>query len=524
MRRAYLFIIILLSLAGGAITIYSTAAGPWGYSDPVEYISTASSILHGKGLGYYEGDAVFQTIALHPPFYSLVLSLVGLGGADLVAAARWLNLSAFAASIFTAGWVFWRFSRTPVLGVAASALMLFFPPMATAFSSAYSEPIFIFVFMAGGLCLLCYLRKENKILFILSALVLGMAPFTRYAGTAMLAAGILAVFFHASGKLLSRLKKSLLFGLIGSLPLALWLGFVYFSRDQTLGGRTVRMDWGSLANRFQDFRGILIDTIWKWIPFQTDPIALRYPWRLLLLVIACLLTVVLTFLAVRRLSKKGEGAGGAALFTYFGFSGAAYLAVVAGTYLFTNPTIDIDNRILLPLFVCVVMGILAAGALWEPAWLTGHRRWLQALPWAVVVLCCWWYFPQSLNIIKNLHQGSGLTAYKWKNAALIQAVRDLPVGQSVISNDWELLMLWTQRPIRQFWNTFSSLPTGAIESGQIRTAQSSFCEKGAAVAVFNDYSMQYASRYEVSPYQVPDLFTGLRVYGQYPEGTIYLCP
>ena len=45
--------ILLLSVAGAAIAIYTTANGPWGYTDPVVYISTARSLDRGQGLVYY---------------------------------------------------------------------------------------------------------------------------------------------------------------------------------------------------------------------------------------------------------------------------------------------------------------------------------------------------------------------------------------------------------------------------------------------------------------------------------------
>lgn len=111
MIRIYLGIIILLGITGGGLAIYNSANGPWGYSDPVEYISTAYSILHGHGLGYYEGDAQFVFTTIHPPFYSVMLSVIGLTGINLVVAARWLNVLSLVATIFIAGWIFLHFSR-----------------------------------------------------------------------------------------------------------------------------------------------------------------------------------------------------------------------------------------------------------------------------------------------------------------------------------------------------------------------------------------------------------------------------
>ena len=181
--------ILLISIAGAAIAIYTTANGPWGYTDPVVYISTARSLDRGQGLVYYEADAAFRPITIEPPFYSIALGAIGLFGVNLVVATRWLNIAAFVASIFIAGWIFYRYSRVPALGIVASALMCIFPYMVWMFGSAYSEPLFVLTFLAGGWGLLAYLQKEKPGLLVLSALLIGLIPVTRYAGIAMVLAG-----------------------------------------------------------------------------------------------------------------------------------------------------------------------------------------------------------------------------------------------------------------------------------------------------------------------------------------------
>ena len=125
------------------------------------YISTARSLDRGQGLVYYEADAAFRPITIEPPFYSIALGAIGLLRVNLVAAARWLNIFAFVASIFIAGWIFYRYSRVPALGIVASALMCAFPYMVWMFGSAYSEPLFVLLFLAGGWGLLAYLQKEK---------------------------------------------------------------------------------------------------------------------------------------------------------------------------------------------------------------------------------------------------------------------------------------------------------------------------------------------------------------------------
>ena len=521
--------IILLSVVGGGIAVYTTANGPWGYSDPVVYISTARSLDRGQGLVYYEADAAFRSITIEPPFYPIVLSGIGLFKVNLVVAARWLNIFAFIASIFMAGWIFYRYSRVPALGIVASALLCAFPYMLVMFSSAYSEPLFILLFLSGGLGLLAYLQAEKTSLLLLSALLIGLIPLTRYAGIAMILAGGASILLLASVKPWVRIRRAVLFAAVASLPILLWLAWIYFSTAHSVGGRSLSLNLQGWSAQFQDFRGIFMDTVWKWVPFQSHEMLLRYRLRFTLMGVGLAVILALVLLAVRRLRKNPEGTrnSGLQIFSFFGLSSLIFLAVLLVTYLFTRPTIDVDNRMLLPLFVGSVMSIYSAFALWQAAWFRGKLRVLQSLPWLIAVLCVAWYYPQTRQQVKFYHAGDGLTAYAWDRSATIQAVRALPASQAVISNDWELLQLWTGRPIYGFWNTFPSKPP--IQAGAYGTVpgdpvQSVFCKQGAALVIFADFPSQFRSQVgDVSAAQIPDLFAGLHVYGSYPDGKIYLC-
>ena len=520
--------ILLLSVAGAAIAIYTTANGPWGYTDPVVYISTARSLDRGQGLVYYEADAAFRPITIEPPFYSIALSAIGLFKVNLVVAARWLNIFAFMASIFIAGWIFYRYSRVPALGIVASALMCAFPYMVWMFGSAYSEPLFVLMFLSGGWGLLAYLQKEKPALLLLSALLIGLIPATRYAGIAMVLAGGGSVLLLASGKTWARIKKAILFTLLASLPILLWLIWIYFSTAHSVGGRSLGLSLHGLSAQFQGFRGIFMDTVWKWVPFQSHGTLLGYRLRFFLMGVILVGLLGVSILAERRIKKDsadGTSSSGIRIFTFFGLSSVFFVGILILTYLFTHPTIDVDNRMLLPLYVGSVMSFYAAWAVWQSAWFKGKLRLLQVLPWLIALVCVAWYVPQARDEAQYFHAGDGLTAYGWNRSDIIKAVRALPANQPVISNDWELLQLWTGRPIYGFWNTFPSNPpiqTTAYGSVSGDRVQVIFCQKGAALVIVNDFSGQFQTQVGKAT-DDQRLFTGLTVYGTYADGKIYLC-
>ena len=208
-KHLILAVIILLSILGGCHRHLCHGKWPLGYNDPVEYIATARSLDAGQGLGYVQGHGRFSPIRIHPPFYSLLMAAIGLFKGNLIVASRWLNISAFVASIFLAGWIFYRYSRAPALGILTSALLLTFPNMIWMYSSAYSEPLFILLIVSGGLCLVAYLHRERLSLLVTSAILIGLIALTRYAGIAMIMAGAMGVLLFASGENLGPYQESI---------------------------------------------------------------------------------------------------------------------------------------------------------------------------------------------------------------------------------------------------------------------------------------------------------------------------
>jgi heme/copper-type cytochrome/quinol oxidase subunit 4 len=249
--------------------------------------------------------------------------------------------------------------------------------------------------------------------------------------------------------------------------------------------------------------------------------------RFLIFAVGLIATIALTLLADRRIQKKETSEQDMAIFTYFGLSVLSYLVVLIATFLFTKPTIDINDRTLLPWFVCLIMGMLAAFSIWQSTWFAKHRGLLGIIPWLGLTLCLYWYIPQTQEMIKFFHGSDGLTAYHWDRSETIQAVRSLPVSTPIISNDWELLLLWTERPIHGFWNSFpaESPITSEYWMDKKVLVATKVCEQRAALVIFNDFYTQFRNQVgDADEIQVEGLFADLSIYGKYADGTIFLCP
>ena len=530
LNKKYIIILIaVISLFGGAMIFFSTQNGPWGYSDSAVYISSARGILNGDGLGYFEGNAKFNQLTIFAPFTSLLLGFIGLFNIDLIGGMRWISIISFTFSIFISGLIFLRFSHTPVLGIFSSILMCIFPHMIRMFSSTMSEPLFILLFMISGICLLEYLKTNKSWTFILCVVILGLVPITRYVGISVLVSATLMILLFSNGNLYRRFKKTILFGFLAIIPTIVWFVRLYFIKADSVVTREVSQSIGGLSEKFQQFRGLLFDNIWEWIPFVSNITSFSYRYRLIVIFLLFAIFITLSVIALCRLDKnepKPLTPNDKEIFIFFELNCVLVITILLITFLFTEPGIDIDGRILLPLFVSMVIAALSGFSLWYQFILTGKYIWSRKLFLVVIILSMLWYLPQSYRQVLVVKNSITTTSFLWENSETVMAIRSLPKDQPVISNDWELLMLWTNRPVYGFWNFFPTDPVQTSIYGQNINdpVQRVFCEQGAALVIFHDFNTQADNYLPNSDEDISDiLFSDIIVYGEYQDGTIYFC-
>ena len=524
----YAILIGLLSLFGAWIIFYGTALSPWGGSDSVEYLVSARNMLRGIGIGYYSPTGIFYWISLHPPFYSIILGAVSLPGLDLIDAARWLNIVLFSLTIGLTGLLFWRHSTSPAFSLLAGLLIMAFPQMLVMSTAVMSEPLFIFLCILHGLLLILYFRSGRIRFLLLAALVAGLAALARYIGISLIAAGTVSVFLFCREKWAGRLKQSVLYFVLACLPLAAWFGWSYFGANHSMAGRS-SLGLRGILGRLQPFRLAMVNTLWGWMPLQDKLAKIPYREQLTFLVLVLLVVAVLTIFAYRRSAHKmavQETRGDLYILGIFGIFSLAYMAFLAFTTAFTSLPPDIDDRMLLPLYVSNAIALLAAFSLWGQSWLSGHWGWLKIIPWLVAALFLFQYAPESTAFLSSQHVDPGLRA--WENNSIVAAVRELPKDIPVISTRPNILLLWADRPAYPLTMDFS--PAFLSQSGPYGTdpqdsLQKLFHENGAAFVDFNDLSPQFIQTYgKNSVPRLNLLIKGLVVYRQTPDAIIYFYP
>jgi 4-amino-4-deoxy-L-arabinose transferase-like glycosyltransferase len=523
-----------LSLIGGGMAIYSSANGPWGYQDAATYIITARNFLRGIGLGYFSPNGSFHVWTLKPPVYSVLLGLIGRFGIDLVAASRWSSILLFAAIVFLGGLTLVQFGGSVELSLPTACLLLVFPTMVRMAGSAMSEPLFVFLLLASIFCLLGTFQRRSGLWLILAAVATGLLPMTRYIGIAMIPVGVIGILIFFPGSWWQRFWRAALFGIIASLPILVWEGWVYLRVDHSLAGRTVALDWGTMSAQLVQFYLPATRYVMSWVPLGDRFLTLRFRVRYGLILLGLVVLVVATLLATRRSGRTMHGMradGDLQLFAIAGLWLVAYLLFLAIDAVIANPVPPIDNRIMLPFYAGLVLWLIAAVACWKKAWFEGDRRWLNLVPWAIALGLCLWYLPVTIDqVMIPYHAGIGQTAYTWKSSETMAAVRQLPRGTVLITNDSYAVWVWADRSAYDLIDdsspTFILKSSAPYGSSITDPDQAAFRKPGADLVIFDqEFPGQLKDRFgEQDPARAKTLVQGLVLSGEYADGAIYTFP
>jgi len=160
-----IFWILLLAIGiGGSVLLsFATPQGMGLVNDSVGYIGGARSIVAGNGYSRLTGNGEPRVITNYPPFYSIVLALPIMLGANSLAAAWWLNLVLFGLNSAVIGWMVYRYTKSVVIGLAAAVLFIASQPFLKAHTFALSEPVFILVYLLSLIFLVEYLGNPPAV-------------------------------------------------------------------------------------------------------------------------------------------------------------------------------------------------------------------------------------------------------------------------------------------------------------------------------------------------------------------------
>jgi hypothetical protein len=414
--------------ASTLIFALSRWAGPGVTPDSVAYLAAAESLAGGEGFRGADGGAY----AAYPPLLPFVLALLSAGPADAETAARLLNAVCFGATAFLAGWAVWQSSGSPMGALVTAIAVTFLRPGVDAALHVWSEPVFTTLAMlALALALRRVARPGDERALWLACAAAGLAALTRYIG-------VLVVLAVAVTPLLDRTphRRAALRGLgaggVALAPLALWCLY-NLARTGTFAGE--RYPSGDTL------RDVVHATAMALARPLAPPVLSGSVAALALVALAAALVGAALWRAFvagdPRVERAARRLAPLALFT------ALYLAylVAASARTALDP---IDDRLIapvLPPLIVVLVGLATAAV-----------RGGIARTALVAALLLWLIAPAAATARYLERVGSdgigGYGAARWRDSALLAALRDVPDDAILYSNDPFAVRYWTGRAAR----------------------------------------------------------------------------
>ncbi len=380
-------------------------------------------MLEGRGLARLTVCGELKPMTGYPPLYPLALAGLEWAGLNAARAARGISALSYGATVFLAGILVRKLTRSNTAALLASLIMLSSSTILGVYSWAWTEPAFVVVCLGCMLFLAEYLKSDRVWALLTSAACLSLAMMLRYAGLALFGAAAVVMAIHlwlarAHG-LRARWAALAAYLILAAGPLAVWM-----IRNLMLRGNPVNrhLEWHPLGS---ENLGQLARTVAAWLlPTGINP--LGQPVTRLALnaslasLIPPLLGLALLFAAVRivRQCRRTRRLDLEAVLLAWIF---IYLGFLAVSLVLFDPRIPLDDRILSPAYASAVP-LLVAGA-------TGLWRMSRpALRGLVIVAALGLAGVQGVQIASTVRvlreDGQGYAATRWRSSPVLEAVRE----------------------------------------------------------------------------------------------------
>jgi hypothetical protein len=431
-------LLLVLPLLGIALILYATPSGIGISSDSVAYVGAARNQAAGLGLGTLLGGGELKPLTHFPPLFPLLLAGLQLLGLDVVVGARLAVAFLFGANALLVGIIVGRETHSCIAAVTASFLLVTSPALIEIHTWAMSEPVFLFLGLTGIYLLSRYQSLRVRWLLLASALAIALAAVDRYVGLSLLVTGVLALLVEKGVPRRRKAWDVAILGGLSILPVAAW----GIRNSLLTGGATNRvLVWHPLTrSQLKRPFGLL----WGWVlPFKfTHPALLAMIGAALALIVAAL---VVLWVRRRRFATGGlksirRSGLGFLLLLYC----AVYCLAIAGSISFLDASTPIDDRIASPVLMSLVV-LVSLGASDLPRRLPG-RWWPRVITACLVLALGISYVWRSQELVTAVRvDGQGYASGGWSQSQTLAAVRELPKGTVIYTNEPELVYFYTGR-------------------------------------------------------------------------------
>ncbi|WKZ30475.1 MAG: hypothetical protein QY314_01740 [Candidatus Dojkabacteria bacterium] len=396
------FLLLLLTRFGSGIT-----------QDSLAYVSMTRNLRQGEGIvaDTVTGETELQTH--YPPGVSLALSIIPF--LDPKDGFVFLNAAVFFGFLLCIGLLAFRLTKSLPLTIAIQSLGIILPGVFRIFSMMWSEPLFLFLLVAGMLATVVAVQKQRKRGLLVAAGIWGYAMIVRYVGIVFLPFLLFVLWVGFTLPIKEKLKFSAMISAIVGLPIVVWygiarifgatesvreFGFTLIPFEKLTEGATTFFSW-ILPAPFVDiissisvhvfFWGIVATLFAGFILYQREHVKIKEVLRF---------WIPLTF----------------SLF---------YVAVVFFSILFLDSSTPLDFRLLSPISVMLLLGIMLAMQM-----LKDSRFYVK---WAILayffVVFAWQTFPAIAEIYRD---GLPYATAGWRHSSTVAYVRHSIPGNAVV--------------------------------------------------------------------------------------------
>lgn len=474
--------------------------------DSFYYLTGAETLAAGVGFGRISGGGDFVPTAHYPPFYSTAMAGLQVLGAEKLESARLISVLSLVGWLLIAGIWLRREAGSNVPAFIAGAILVTSPVILNLHVWAMSEPLYLALSFAGLALLAVYSRQQQLLILIGAGVAIAAALLTRYVGIALVATGLTVIASLAIGRRRKLTAAVILLG-ISSLPMVLWIA------------RNARLT-GNLANRnllwhpvTVDHLTALVTNVVDWfVPVQI--IARRFELPLLVPVAGAAVGGTVFYLwragRLNSLFQRWSLPGLLAVHS------ALYLAALLVSLTLFDPATQIDDRILVPIYVSVM---LVVGLSWHRLWSMRGRGFRLGLLAGLASVLIVNGAIQARRVSSYGSYGLGNAAPSISLSETLAAAKALPPDAPIASNGMARLYFWADRnayaiPWRLDVETGAARPEYQHELEGLRTR---LCSQGGALVLFEPESLldEQAS--------IADLTAGMSLLGRYSDGEIHQC-
>jgi hypothetical protein len=439
--RRWMLIVLFMAVAGADLVLLSAARYGAGLSpDSVAYLDVARNLASGRGFTFHTGEHLL----LWPPLYPIVLALVSLvTRLDPSIFAHVVNAVLFAAVIALSA-VLVRESlgqRMPFAALGLATVMLS-APLLDIYAMAWSDCLFIPLVLLYVVATQHYWRQESSAALAIMFVSAGLAVFSRYAGSAIIPAGILTIMLAPRAAIWTRTGRAALFTTLALTPVGLWLALSPKAVGTLLTYEAlpgIRIPSGFFSTVGRNFVTCL-STVFRWyIPERSVWVAIA-----LVVIVVALISLALSSKAGRRRLATGAMS---ILWRHAPILLLASLYAIATVLQISAKHFRYEPRYIAPLFVPVTVVLLGLARLLSgPKWLL-PRSVTMKVP--TMLLALWLCLPLSsiARAMVNRFQG-GAGGYSSRpvrespTIACTKQILSLNPGTQVYSNGpdalWEL--------------------------------------------------------------------------------------